>query len=232
MIAALHARGGRWVMVTPTLPEYQAVARGLRSRPGKDLIELRRSGIGPARAAALAAGLPADLEKGPAIAGIALLGWAGGLTADLRLGDVVIADGALFGDRPVIPCRPVIVPGAAGGPILTVPAVLRSPTAKAAAATSGALAVEMEAYPLAAWARTRGLPFVHARVVLDVLDEPLPDLTGIIDHTGHARPLRLLRACVARPNLVPELWRFTGRIRLANARLAALAAAIPDALEA
>ncbi|HEX9115065.1 MAG TPA: hypothetical protein VGA61_03290 [Anaerolineae bacterium] len=231
MIAALHARGGRWVMVTPTVPEYQAVAQGLRSRPGSDPIELRRSGIGPARAAALAASLSADLENGADIAGIALLGWAGGLTADLRPGGVVIASCALFGDRPVIPCRPVILPGAAGGPILTVPAVLRSATAKAAAATSGALAVEMEAYPLAAWAHTHGLPFVHARVILDVLDEPLPDLAGIIDHTGRARPLRLLRACVARPNLLPELWRFTGRIRLANARLTALAAAIPDALE-
>ncbi len=59
---------------------------------------------------------------------------------------------------------------------LGMPELPATPQAKRDAQRSGALAVEMEAYPLAAWAAAHRLLFIHARVILDAVDESLPDL--------------------------------------------------------
>jgi nucleoside phosphorylase len=56
------------------------------------------------------------------------------------------------------------------GPILTSDRVLASAAEKRVAGATGALAVEMEAGPLARWARDRDVHFAHLRVVLDPLD--------------------------------------------------------------
>ena len=119
-------------------------------------------GMGPRRAVALCA----DLERGARPRGLALLGWAGGLRDDLVVGDIVIADRALSAGRSDVSCLVLPLPGMARvhrGPVLTAGHVVAAPAAKRAAAACGALAVEMEAYPLAAWAAQCGVPFVHGR---------------------------------------------------------------------
>ena len=88
-------------------------------------------------------------------AGVALLGWAGGLRDDLAVGDIVIVDRALAAGRSDVDCLALPLPGTARvhrGPVLTADHVVAAPAAKRAAAACGALAVEMEAHPLATWA--------------------------------------------------------------------------------
>lgn len=73
----------------------------------------------------------------------------------LAVGDIVIADRALSAGRSDANCPALALPGLARvhrGPVLTAGHVIAAPEAKRSAAESGALAVEMEAYPLAAWA--------------------------------------------------------------------------------
>ncbi len=211
-----------WVIVAPTRSEYGAAQWAIRHGSCQARIDLRLCGIGPVRAERLAAALAAL----PALDGVALLGWAGALAPDLGPGAIVVADAALSTGRPAIACQPLAVPGARTGPVLTVARALATPAAKAAAASSGALAVEMEAYPLAAWAAAHHVPFVHARVILDCLNELLPDLPGAFGHDGYPRPLRLLAACAARPALARDLWRFNRRVRLVDRPLRDLAAAV------
>jgi hypothetical protein len=58
----------------------------------------------------------------------------------------------------------------------------------------------MEAYPLADWAEVRGLPFIHARVILDPVDEALPDLGDVLDEYGRVRSVGLMRRLLAHPS--------------------------------
>ena len=106
------------------------------------------------------------------------------------------------------------------GPALTADHVIAAPAAKRAAAACGALAVGMEAYPLAAWAAQRGVPFVHGRVILDTVEDALPELGGVLDGYGrlHIRPL--LGALARRPALLGEFTRMALRLRGVNRRLA------------
>jgi hypothetical protein len=99
------------------------------------------------------------------------------------------------------------------GALLTSSTVLATPQAKRAASQCGALAVEMEAYPLAAWARMHDLPFVHARVILDPAGEAVPDLNGALDPMGRPYPGRLARRLLLHPGLAVSALRLMGRVR-------------------
>jgi hypothetical protein len=111
-----------------------------------------------------------------------LFGWCGGLTKDLRTGDLVLADATVLRngvpdrithsppDRVLAQVRAVAADLDARltvGPMLTSNRALLSADEKRTGAQSGAVAVEMEAGPLARWASARHVSFVHLRVVLD-----------------------------------------------------------------
>src|SRR6266576_3605159 len=148
-----------------------------------------QTGIGPARAAAPAAG--AFLACGCAGA---LVGWL--VAGDLVTAESVIAleaDGRA-GER--LPAAGAgLAAWAAGrgfrvhaGGLVASPVVLGTAEAKAALRATGALAVEMESGALAAAARARGIPFAALRVVLDGAGEVLPAGLGVIDEaTGEVR---------------------------------------------
>ena len=128
---------------------------------------------------------------------VALLGWAGGLLDHLAVGDIVIADQALSATDSGVDCVRLELPGLPRvhcGPMLTTGHVLATPEAKHSAGRSGALAVEMEAYPLAAWAAKHKVPFVHGRVILDRVDEALPELDRVLDGYGQLQIRPLLGA--------------------------------------
>jgi adenosylhomocysteine nucleosidase len=207
------------LIVTPMASEYAAVRAGVRPLLEGGALELRMCGIGPERARAFCRGL----EDGADWSCLALLGWAGGLATDLRAGDAILADVALAPDASSLPCRAMALAGVQVGPMLTVAEALYTPAAKRGARETGALAVEMEAYPLAAWAAAHGLPFVHARVILDSVEDPLPDLGGALDAFGRPRLPYLVRRVIQRPALIPELWRFSRHMRALSPRLGALA---------
>ena len=207
----------------PTAGEYRVVEAVVQSC--RLPVELRMCGIGPRRAAALCA----EFERGARPRGVALLGWAGGLRADLAVGDIVIADRALSAGRSDVNCLALALPGTARvhrGPVLTADHVVAAPAAKRAAAACGALAVEMEAYPLAAWAAQHAVPFVHGRVILDTVDDALPALDGVLDGYGRLQIRPLWGALARRPALLGEFTRLALRLRGVNRRLAELAEAV------
>ena len=215
------------LVVAPTSSEYACVRAALRDLDVEGL-EVIACGMGPAFATALCRRLD---ERTHFLQGLALIGWAGGLHPGLAPGDVVLADAALDGQGGRVPCTPVPgtaerLPGARVGALLTAPTVLSTPQAKRAAWQCGALAVEMEAYPLAAWAQAHDLPFVHARAILDAAGEAVPDLSGALDPLGRARPGRLARRLLLRPGLAITAARLMWRVRTLEPNLGRVARAV------
>ena len=212
------------LVVAPTSSEYACVRAVLRDLDVQGL-EVTACGMGPDSAVALCRRLDARARP---LQGLALIGWAGGLHPGLAPGDVVLADAALDAQGERVPCTIVRLPGARMGALLTAPTVLLTPQAKRAASQYGALAVEMEAYPLAAWTRAHNLPFVHARVILDPASEAVPDLSGTLDPLGHAHPGRLARRLLLRPGLAIAALRLVGRVRTLGPTLGQVARAVVE----
>ncbi|MFF0306502.1 hypothetical protein ACFYSC_03685 [Streptosporangium sp. NPDC004379] len=141
--------------------EARAVRHGL---PAGDALVLR-TGMGPERAGRAAARLPSA-------GALAVAGFGGALTEDLRAGDVVVASEIRFGER-ALPCPSASFLAAElsryGLPVRTGPLVTCDHVVTGAGrgllAGRGALAVDMETWPLAEAAN--GLPFAALRVIAD-----------------------------------------------------------------
>lgn len=214
------------LLVTPTSSEYALVGAAVGDLLANDGLEIYVCGMGQASATALCHRLQARTRS---LKGLALIGWAGGLCPNLAAGDIVLADAALDVQGERVPCTVIQLPGAKVGTLLTVPAPLLTPQAKSAASNCGALAVEMEAYPVAAWAWTHNLPFVHARVILDPVSEALPDLGDALDLLGRVRRGRLARRLLARPRLAVALLHLAYRVQTLGPVLSKAARAIAQA---
>ena len=165
----------------------------------------------------------AKLNASPCPAALVLVGWGGGLASDLAAGEGICAAAAWKEGCPALACAVLPIPGCRSGPVLTVPSALLSLADKRAARDSGALAVEMEAYPLAQWAAQKGIPFYHVRLILDAWDDPLPDLGPGLDLAGQVRPGPLLAHLARCPAVLAELWRLAWRVSALSPRLARLA---------
>ena len=202
-------------IVAPTTYEFNAVNQGLRSYLQVGEYRLLQCGMGEEQSSAFCARL-----DGLSITRLVLVGWGGGLSHDLKVGDLICADRALHAGQPPVPCT---LPGGdfRCGPILTAHDALMTPSEKQAALESGALAVEMEAYPLAAWASQRSIPFLHGRVISDTWDETLPDVE--MDASGRPRMLAVLKRLARRPAMLADLVRFGRRIQALNPLLVKLA---------
>jgi len=226
------------LLIIPTRWETGSVLRSLPDavpEPAWDVPAWRvgdllivEPGMGPDLAAAL---LPClDTLQ---LTGVWLFGWCGGLRPDLRVGDLVLADATIFVGEDGLtgrishPTREPLVAQMrrlaerlglrlALGPVLTSDRPLRSVAQKRAAAATGAVAVEMEAGPLAHWADEWSLPLVHLRVVLDPLGSALPSMQLPTDQHGRARKAALLYYALANPRDWPALWRLFGQMRIAR----------------
>ena len=215
-------RQRRILIVAPTRHEFSVVRAALADL-SDDGVELASCGVGPVATTAFCRRLDC---RPPVPRTLVLLGYAGGLDPGLVPGDLVLADAVLNARGERVTCTPLNIPAVRVGPLLSVAEPLRTPGEKRAAAHSGAIAVEMEAYPLGVWARTRGLPFVHARVVLDAADEPLPDLGDALGVAGEVDWRRLAQAVLIRPGLVAPLLQLARRARDVRPALAELARAV------
>jgi len=142
----------------------------------------------------------------------------------------VVADTALDEGGRRVPCTAVPVSGATRGPILTVAAPLLTAADKAVRQACGALAVETEAYPVATWAATRGVPFVHARIILDAVDQSLPDLDDAVDSFGQIQFVTLARRLLLRPALTVSLMGLARQTRALEPALGTLARQVRDLL--
>jgi len=213
------------------------VRSALSKKPEKERLSLQQCGVGMRQASAFCASLDAS-----SISCLVLLGWAGGLSPDLNPGEIVLGEHAITaGELPMACTIPTEIQEKlewAGiekvrtGDMITTPQVLATPEAKHGAQQMAALAVEMEAYPLAVWANTNGLPFVHARVILDAVHESLPEIGDSLDEFGRPRIIPILARVIRDPALVGQVWWLALRIRRLNSHLAVLAGALVDALAA
>ncbi|MDD5371094.1 MAG: hypothetical protein PHQ40_18590 [Anaerolineaceae bacterium] len=193
------------LVLAPTRIEFGVVRKALRQHDGRSL-RLACCGMGESRAREFCQALdPATVTV------LVLLGWAGGLTPDLPAGALVCASAALRQDQPAVPCESISLPNSTSGPILTVPKALFTPQEKHSARLTGAVAAEMEAYPLAQWAQSHHIPLIHVRLILDAWDEALPQVAP-----GPASALRSLAQ-------LPDAWRLFRRIRATNSILVRLA---------
>ena len=202
-------------LVTPTTFEAAALKPAIETWQVTGSMRPIVSGVGITKAAAVCK----TLENGPGFEWLVLLGWAGGLDPELRIGSRVIADQALLAGKPSLPCHPLTLPETKVGPILTVANALYTREDKRKARLTEALAVEMEAYPLAAWAQEKGIPFIHARVILDTADEELPKLGDALTPDSDLSLGRLLRLFLTRRVSIRETWRLTRRVQATNPRL-------------
>jgi hypothetical protein len=135
-------------------------------------------------------------------------GFAGGLSAELRVGDLVLASEVVdeAGKRWVCVGDIKSVP-VSRGVILSTPEVISDPARKARLGeVRDALAVEMEAAALARVCAEEGVPFACLRAISDTRDTPLPaDLLGCLEGE-RVRAGRLLRALGRRPGLAWDLF--------------------------
>ncbi|WP_395103713.1 hypothetical protein [Actinomadura sp. SCN-SB] len=134
-----------------------------------------RVGVGPRRAAAA-------VPRLPAFDALAVLGFAGGLTATgPRPGDLFVATEVRAGERRVpCPWAPDLLSllteaglPAWGAPLVTHDRIVTG-AERSRLAVDGALAVDMESAPLASGAD--GRPFVVLRAIVDTPDKPLASL--------------------------------------------------------
>jgi adenosylhomocysteine nucleosidase len=113
------------------------------------------------------------------------------------------------------------------GTLFSADVVAESPGTKARLwMETGAQAVDMESGVLLAWARARGLEAAVVRGVSDTAGEAVPsDLAAVVGDDGRTRPLRAVRAALARPGALADALALR---RGMQAALAAVAAALGD----
>jgi hypothetical protein len=204
------------LIIAPTAFEYDIIQHALRDDLKMGKIRIGMCGVGERLAFKFCRKLLPEQ-----VSHLILLGWAGGLVPDLQAGDVVCANQALTPGKPALTLHPIA--SVASGAILTSPLPLINQSQKQAAHSSGAIAVEMEAYPFAEWANSHNIPFIHSRVILDTLTEALPDMAGVLDAYGQVRLVKFIMQIVMHPRQIIPLWRLTRRTISLNSVLARLA---------
>jgi len=141
-------------------------------------------------------------------------GFAGGLTADMKRNDVLMADhvadaagGRLAIDLRVDPDSLAKTPHVHVGRLLTVDRVVRLGEEKRSLGQEhGALAVDMETFAVAEVCRRRGARFLAVRVIVDTVDDDLPpDVRHLLAQKTIASKLGAA---------VGAVWRRPGSFRL------------------
>ena len=153
--------------------------------------EVRVSGYGPGRARRQAGRLRQDTFGALAVAGT-----GGGLTGDLRPGDLVVATEVTDGTTTTACPSAALLAGelrraglpARAGPVVSVERLVHGPE-RGRLAAGGALVADLESAPLAAAAG--GRPVVVVRAVSDTPQRPLRSPAAL---AGGLRALRSLRA--------------------------------------
>ena len=130
-------------------------------------------------------------------------GFCGGLRTGLRTGSLVLADTVRHRGEEILVSSEIV--SAARDALeskrheVHVGACeciedVADPQRKRELAASGALSVDMESGPLAAWAASQGVPFLSLRVVLDPVDVDLPFQTeGSIMAPVFRHPIAAIR---------------------------------------
>lgn len=183
----------------------------IQSRPGWNLTKVAN---GPG--STLAAEAVNRVPERPDV--VVSTGLCGALDPALRVGEIFVAT-AVNGKpaelpRSRLPFR--------SGPLVSVDRVVQTAAEKQQLRKrSGAMAVEMEAEAVAAYASRNGLPFYCIRVVSDVAEESFRvDLNAARNRDGRFSVPRILLQAARRPLIaVPELLRLRRNAALATRAL-------------
>jgi 4-hydroxy-3-methylbut-2-enyl diphosphate reductase len=183
------------VVCSPMTVEALAVRRGLGAAG-----QVRRSGYGPARAAA-----QADRLRGEAFRNLAIAGVGGGLTADLQTGDLVVGTEVSAGvaDPVSCPSAPLLAGElrraglrASAGKIVTVDHLAWRRVELERLAAGGAVAADMESAMLLQGAA--GRPAVVLRAISDTPQRPLLSPWMVPGGIAALRSLRKAAPALAR----------------------------------
>ncbi len=157
-------------------------------------------------------------------------GFAGGLKAELRRNDIVMAGGVANAqghqfqiDLSVDPAELEKHPGVHVGRVLSVDGPVRSPEEKAALGEAhDALAVDMETFAVAEACRRRQVRCLGVRIVYDPVDERLPrDVETLLAQPTTAMRLGSAAAAVfRRPSSLKDLYQLRENALVASDRLA------------
>jgi adenosylhomocysteine nucleosidase len=191
------------------------------------------TGMGAERAQGVARKL-LDWRPGLCIAA----GFAGGLNAAHRAGDVVVAANVRDGEtQRTLASDSRIVnraedAGARKIEMLWTSAYVISAVGDKRRLGKIADAVDMESFFILNEARERGIPGVAIRAVSDAADERLPlDFTRVLDDRGRVRPARMASAIARSPQRIPGLIRLGAASRRGARKLAKVLDATIETLD-
>lgn len=157
-------------------------------------------------------------------------GFAGGLSAPVKRRDLIVADSVTRFGGPKIPLDLCPDPAAAAaaegvhvGALLTANRIIRLPDEKKRLGEeSGALAVDMETFAVAAVCRRQHVPVMAVRIISDAVGDQLPDdLERLARQKTAARKLgAVVGAVMNRPGSVKDMLQLKEDALLASDRLA------------
>lgn len=201
----------RMAEVREEVSSFHWVRRGLWKGRGVLLIA---NGAGPERAGEAARACSGS-------AAIINIGFCGALASNLGIGDVIVADRVFFQDQ-VFECKGFTTsPAVSHGPVLSHPRIVATASEKERLRQSGAIAVEMEAGAVAAFARDAGIVFYCVRSVSDLAGESFAnDFNAVLGADGRVRVGALVGRALLRPfTRLPELARLKRRCDRASEQL-------------
>jgi adenosylhomocysteine nucleosidase len=200
--------------------DFRADLRALGGQLGGEEICVAHLGVGPAAAAEGTRRVLAAEKPGLLICA----GFAGGLDARVRTGDLVIADNY---SSPELRARAQAVTGEMPhrffGSLVTQDAPVESAAVKAAlSSASGALAVDMETAAVAEACHAAGVPMLAVRAISDTATTSLPvPFDDWFDlHQQRPRHWGLIKYLLSHPACIPPFARFVRGLRPARRALA------------
>lgn len=147
-------------------------------------------------------------------------GFAGGLTPDTRVGDLVI--GQNYTD-PGLLLKLAGLPGWRMGDLHTADAIVEVSAEKLdLGASTGAVVADLETAHLAEVCLRRGIPLVSIRCISDAAMDDMPVPADVLMNplTGRPEPLALFRHLVSKPSSVPAFNALLRNAKTAQATLA------------
>lgn len=147
-------------------------------------------------------------------------GFAGGLTPDTRVGDLVI--GRNYTD-PLLLDRLSGLAGWRLGDLYTAEAIVEAGSEKLRlGASTGAIVADLETAHLAGICLRRGIPLVSVRCISDAATDDMPVPADVLMNplTGRPEPLALFRHLVSKPACVPAFSTLLRNAKTAQATLA------------
>ncbi|MBI4412547.1 MAG: hypothetical protein HY541_08700 [Deltaproteobacteria bacterium] len=196
-------------------------------RSAKKEILLGQIGVGFERARQTSRAIFHSFSDPPRM--VVHFGLSGGLTANLKEGDIVLPPAILNPDGQSAKIRPDLVQKAetllhslnlpaAKGTLLTAARVLPTPDEKKKAGEKfGAIAVDMETFPFARECEKTGIPFLSIRAIWDPLDRDLSALPETnFDRDGNLKMGYFLGQALAHPQLLLALPKYHSAMMKGN----------------